>query len=189
MANDGIAESFEVAKAKQTGKPQEILSKYDKLMETGLISRAWTATTCACVSNPGGSPKKLVCWGRHEHTNWCLPSFLEGLVCWGRHQLLCSSAHQLLWESLVWWTLTESVPIAMSVAPPFLGEPCVVNYESRILDMMMADELKVMTMTKTHATTKTKWLKDPACAIFLKMVWLKDVKYDDGDASPVMHRR
>ena len=40
MANDGIAESFEVAKAKQTGKPQEILSKYDKLMETGLISRA-----------------------------------------------------------------------------------------------------------------------------------------------------
>ena len=28
--------------------------------------------------------------------------------------------------------------------------------------------------------TKTKWLKDPTCAIFSKMIWLKDVKYDDG---------
>ena len=42
------------------------------------------------------------------------------------------------------------------------------------------------TMTKTHAKTKTKtktntkWLKDPTCAIFSKMIWLKDVEYDDG---------
>ena len=48
--------------------------------------------------------------------------------------------------------------------------------------MMMADEPKVMTMTKTHAKTKTKThaktttmtktklLKDPTCAIFSKMI-------------------
>ena len=43
-------------------------------------------------------------------------------------------------------------------------------------------------MTKTHAKTKTKTktmtktnlLKDPTCAIFSKMILLKDVKYDDG---------
>ena len=28
--------------------------------------------------------------------------------------------------------------------------------------------------------TKTKILKDPTCAIFLKMIWLKNIKYDDG---------
>ena len=45
---------------------------------------------------------------------------------------------------------------------------------------MMADELKVMTITKTHAKTKTntKWLKGPTYAIFSKMLWLKDIKYD-----------
>ena len=54
----------------------------------------------------------------------------------------------------------------------------------------------VMTMKKTHANTKTKtktmtktmtktkWLKDLACAIFLKMIWLKDIKSDD---ESVMH--
>ena len=34
--------------------------------------------------------------------------------------------------------------------------------------------------TKTKAKTKTKWLKDPTCAIFLKMIWLKDINFDDG---------
>ena len=57
----------------------------------------------------------------------------------------------------------------------------------------------VMTMKKTHANTKTKtktmtktkWLKDPTCAISLKMIWLKDIKYnDEGDAPQVvMHHR
>ena len=50
----------------------------------------------------------------------------------------------------------------------------------------------VMTMKKTHANTKTKtktmtktkWLKDLACAIFFKMIWLKDIKSDD---ESVMH--
>ena len=32
---------------------------------------------------------------------------------------------------------------------------------------------------KTKTQTKTKWLKDPTCAIFLKIIWLKDIKYDD----------
>ena len=63
-------------------------------------------------------------------------------------------------------------------------------YDSRISNTMMADELKVRTMTKiqaktkTKTKTKTKWLKDQTCAIFLKMVWLKDVKYD---VKSVMH--
>ena len=53
---------------------------------------------------------------------------------------------------------------------------------------------KTKTKTKTITKTKTKWLKDPTCAIFLKMLWLKDVKYDDGgwisDASgKLMHQR
>ena len=41
---------------------------------------------------------------------------------------------------------------------------------------MMADELKVTTMTKTHAKTrtKTKLLKDPTSVIFSKMISLKD---------------
>ena len=45
----------------------------------------------------------------------------------------------------------------------------------------VSTDAPVMTMTKTHTKTKTKtkWLKDPTCAIFLKMIWLKDVKYDD----------
>ena len=50
----------------------------------------------------------------------------------------------------------------------------------------------VMTIKKTHANTKTKtktmtktkWLKDLACAIFFKMIWLKDIKSDD---ESVMH--
>ena len=55
-----------------------------------------------------------------------------------------------------------------------------------------------MTVTKIHVKTKTKtktqWLKDPNWAIFLKMIWLKDNKYDDGgwisEASlTVMHQR
>ena len=33
---------------------------------------------------------------------------------------------------------------------------------------------KTNTNTKTKTKTKTKWLKDPTCAIFSKMVWLKD---------------
>ena len=53
------------------------------------------------------------------------------------------------------------------------------------------------TKTMTMAMTKTKWLKDPTCAIlFLKiqMIWLNYIKYADGgwtsDASlKVMHRR
>ena len=45
---------------------------------------------------------------------------------------------------------------------------------------MMADELKVTIMTKTHAKTrtktmtKTKLLKDPTSVIFSKMISLKD---------------
>ena len=40
---------------------------------------------------------------------------------------------------------------------------------------------------------KGKWLKDPTCAIFLKRIWLKDVKYEPvmhmkGDAPQLMHR-
>ena len=33
---------------------------------------------------------------------------------------------------------------------------------------------------KDRTFKKTEWLKDPTCAIFLKMVWLEDNKYDDG---------
>ena len=40
---------------------------------------------------------------------------------------------------------------------------------------------------------RQKYWKDPTCAIFLKRIWLKDIKYDDGgwisdDALGVMHR-
>ena len=61
---------------------------------------------------------------------------------------------------------------------------------SRISNMTLA----VITNTKTNTNTKTKLLKDPTSPIFLKMIWLKDIKYDDGgwisDASlKVLHQR
>ena len=37
---------------------------------------------------------------------------------------------------------------------------------------------KTKTNTKTKTKTKTKLLKDPTYAIFLKMIWLKDINYD-----------
>ena len=60
---------------------------------------------------------------------------------------------------------------------------------------MMAHDTHCPLEEKDKKTkTKTKWLKDPTCAIFLKMIWLKDIKYDVsgwifGDAPEVMHRR
>ena len=59
---------------------------------------------------------------------------------------------------------------------------------------MTVTKIHVKTKTKTKTMTKTQWLKDPNWAIFLKMIWLKDNKYDDGgwisEASlTVMHQR
>ena len=50
--------------------------------------------------------------------------------------------------------------------------------------VMTMKKTQANTKTKTKTMTKTKWLKDLACAIFLKMIWLKDIKSDD---ESVMH--
>ena len=50
--------------------------------------------------------------------------------------------------------------------------------------VMTMKKTQANTKTKTKTMTKTKWLKDLACAIFLKMIWLKDIISDD---ESVMH--
>ena len=44
------------------------------------------------------------------------------------------------------------------------------------------------TKTKTETKTKTKFLKYPTCAIFLKSLGFKDIKYDT-HASSAHHQR
>ena len=43
------------------------------------------------------------------------------------------------------------------------------------------------TNTNTKTKTKTQFIKDPTCAIFLKSLGFKDIKYDT-HASPVHHQ-
>ena len=47
---------------------------------------------------------------------------------------------------------------------------------------------KTNTKTKTKTQTKTRLLKDPTCAIFLKSLGFKDIKYDT-HASSARHQR
>ena len=56
------------------------------------------------------------------------------------------------------------------------------------MSLPMTPTVNLKTNTNTKTKTKTKFLKDPTCAIFLKSLGFKDIKYDT-HASSARHQR
>ena len=54
------------------------------------------------------------------------------------------------------------------------------KYEYGITFDSRKDKYKDKDRDKDKDKDKDKMTKDPTCAIFSKMIWLKDIKYDDG---------